>query len=401
MVADELALRLADDYVKPGSRVLDPFCGSGRLLAASDTAATRIGIDANPLAWLISTAKLANVDVEELRGFLLKLTEGSITHGPSLSFMTGRRVRWFSEEVEGQLSQLVHWVNRQCASESALYVIGSILSATARECSFARQSGWKLHRLSEFDRLVKRKDPWTVFRRRLAYCVLDLGGRKYRHGEFSVIRGVTGLANLEKASIGGKFDVVLTSPPYGDSRTTVQYGAASELCLSVVRHINGLDHLFAKGSEIDADCIGGRAAYIDSSLQERCLRDYWAGSAKNPAAGRVRRFLAAYDNTCRDISNVISPDGRAVFIVGRRSTGGFRVKLDDFTISTFEERGFTFERRFERHLRQKRSPKWINRYGRASDDVQSRGSVPTFDRDIVIVMRKLPKTTGSAPNTVR
>jgi site-specific DNA-methyltransferase (cytosine-N4-specific) len=52
----------------------------------------------------------------------------------------------------------------------------------------------------------------------------------------------------------GMFDHVLTSPPYGDSNTTVQYGAASGICLDVVTRISGLEAFFVAGSRIDSAC---------------------------------------------------------------------------------------------------------------------------------------------------
>src|SRR4051812_19828146 len=69
MVADELALRLASTYVRPGMRVLDPFCGTGRLLfAAARTEGTHcLGLDINPLACLVTDAKAANPTIARLR----------------------------------------------------------------------------------------------------------------------------------------------------------------------------------------------------------------------------------------------------------------------------------------------------------------------------------------------
>src|ERR1700730_13829986 len=59
MVADELALDLASEYIPTGGSILDPFCGSGRLLAAANCASVRVGVDSNPLAWLLTRAKLS------------------------------------------------------------------------------------------------------------------------------------------------------------------------------------------------------------------------------------------------------------------------------------------------------------------------------------------------------
>src|SRR5882672_3807097 len=98
MVADELALSLATRYVKPSDSVLDPFCGSGRLLvAAARFPGRRVGVDINPLACLLTRAKLANPDVAVLSEVLSKAQKIRKKVGSfrSIELREGRKVEWF------------------------------------------------------------------------------------------------------------------------------------------------------------------------------------------------------------------------------------------------------------------------------------------------------------------
>src|SRR5437870_12295862 len=59
-----LAGDVLDTYAKPGFFVLDPFCGSGTvMLKCQERGFNSLGFDINPLAVMISSAKLGASDL--------------------------------------------------------------------------------------------------------------------------------------------------------------------------------------------------------------------------------------------------------------------------------------------------------------------------------------------------
>jgi site-specific DNA-methyltransferase (cytosine-N4-specific) len=130
-------------------------------------------------------------------------------------------------------------------------------------------------------------------------------------------------------------------------------------------------------------------------LQNRAAESfkfYWAGSVRSPSYRRVATFLLDYRKVCAGIIEMLKPGGKAILVVGRRSTGGFRLKLDDFTVDELERGGLTLVKRYERVLQQKRFPRVINRFGRSSDEtIRSRGRLTT--------MRLIPSLL-SAPHSI-
>ncbi len=59
--------KIIEEWVPEGALVLDPFCGSGTtLIEATNLGHPCIGIDLNPLAVALSSAKIQNVDVEDV-----------------------------------------------------------------------------------------------------------------------------------------------------------------------------------------------------------------------------------------------------------------------------------------------------------------------------------------------
>lgn len=388
MVADELATSLARRFVPPNSRVLDPFCGTGRLLAAAKNADLCVGLDANPLACLLSEAKFSLASSEKIQRIREGLNKARSTESyGQVQFSLERKVQWFSNQTLRELGRIISWINRKRLARPELLVVAAALSATARQVSYARTSGWKLHRMSAEERAEFRPCAWSIFDKRLKYCAKQLAD------EISLPKATITCGNAKAllSSEHARFDVVLTSPPYGDSRTTVQYGAASSLCLAIVSRLKGLSRLAVRGGDIDGRCLGG----VDASKTELPLRNYWAGNADSKLGRMVTRFLSDYAIVCRHLANSLKVGGEAVFVVGRRSTGGFRLLLDQFTIDCFKARGFRLVAVEQRRLQNKRVPRSINRYGRSERRrLERRARTVTMDSEIIVVLRKM-KTARS------
>lgn len=389
MVADELAQALVDEHVHTGARVLDPFCGSGRLLAAAENASLRVGFDVNPLAWLLARAKLANASSGIVANVLGDLSRGrAYKDDTGIELPSDRKVEWFASDTWRELERIVAWINFLRLPDAERLVVTAALSATVREVSYARQMGWKLHRLDRASRERFRPCPWEKFGRRLRYCERELRRTRMTLGPTRVE-----LADLRSFALGPSaqnwstnFDVVLTSPPYGDSRTTVQYGAASALCLSVVAAVHGFEGLAASGGAIDASCLGGRST---ARMPVEGLTRYWAGSRDDRECRLVERFLADYGESCDAAAARLSSGGKAIFVVGRRTIGGHTLFLDQFTADRLGKSGMRLVSCAERPLNRKRLPRRINRFGRSADaGERARGVIPTMENEIILVCIK-------------
>jgi hypothetical protein len=109
----------------------------------------------------------------------------------------------------------------------------------------------------------------------------------------------------------------------------------------------------------------------------------------------VRAFLADYDDICESIALNLRPGGKAILVVGRRFTGGSRLKLDEFTAERFEARGVSLVSREMRDLQYKRVPRRINRFARSCSDAdRARGIVTTMNSEIILVLQKRTRLRG-------
>lgn len=389
MVADELALALTVAHVRTGMTVLDPFCGSGRLLAASaGVAGIRAGADINPLACLITRAKLAAADAKVI-DYVFKSSLTTATNPPCASPLDatlGRKVSWLSGGVAAELGQIIVWLNSLRLEEPELIVVGAALSAAARDASYARKGGWKLHRMGEDRRHEHKASAWTALSRRLKYCADELARLPRPACTPNILEADSKFLGTHPALAARTVDLVLTSPPYGDSRTTVQYGAASELCLEVVSKVGGLEEYAVAGRNVDALSLGGGDV---ATPDEHPAGTYWKGDTGSKEGRAVAKFLRGYADACDSISGLVKPGGMAVFVVGCRSTGGEPLLLDKFTADRMCENGFRLAAADCRTLRGKKMPSFVNRYGRSQTvSKRSEGAQATMSEEVILSFTK-------------
>jgi site-specific DNA-methyltransferase (cytosine-N4-specific) len=396
MIADELAADLAQQFTTPGMRVLDPFCGTGRtILAAAERGAECVGVDINPLATFLARAKSSNARISRLEKFIDGISDCGIgDHAESVKALEcGRKVRWFPKKSKLQLSALIDRINAAKLETRELLFVGAILSATAREVSFCRQDGWKLHRITQDLRKRFAPSAFDVFTRRFNSAVGELRITKHLSLRPRILSGDARFLSsaLRLAKEGKRFDVVITSPPYGDSRTTVQYGAMSGLCLGVLQHIDGFKFNPLQGGEIDARCLGGAALDRKRSQRSRgfCTSKYWNGGAKNSVRPVVERYLLDLDSSCNEISKSLKKDGIAIFVISRRLVGGWRLNLDRFLIESFLRKKLSFEGKTVRKIEGKLVPNFINKLGRNVKKAKLSDRVSTMREEQVLVFRRI------------
>ena len=196
-----------------------------------------VGCDINPLVRMIATSKVTpicltqfEIEINRLNDSLFEIEFGTakipdtpIPAIPNLDY-------WFSEEIKKHLAYLLCQVNK-VADEPIRNFMKVAFSETVREVSYTRTSTFKLHRIPS-DKLENfNPDVYGIFRKKLNRnrqgIISYLEKRKDVEATICNSNTVTGELPLPRP-LGG-YNLVITSPPYGDSQTTVAYGQFSRL----------------------------------------------------------------------------------------------------------------------------------------------------------------------------
>jgi DNA modification methylase len=341
LVVRELIKRFSLD----GMNILDPFMGSG-VVAGECLINGRnfIGYDINPLAVLISRVRTTPINTESL----LKTLENILTNyrNKEPQFVEFHNIHyWFEDKVIEDLSKLRQTLN-ELEDIHLKNFFNVVFSETVRRVSRTDFNEFKLLRKKSGN---NNSDVLKVFQE---VSIKNIGLLTSFYTKFPP-KKVT-LTLQEKNIINdisledNSIDLVITSPPYGDSKTTVAYGQFSRLSLRWLGFEEYVDRtsLGAKPKEITND--------LPSELLYKILEKIKDKDEKR--AKEVFSFYNDLHNSIQIISKKVKSNGNVCFVVGNRKVKGLQLPTDKISADFFENQGFEHIETIVREISSKRMP---------------------------------------------
>lgn len=353
MMIPQIAQRLIDKYGRVGAILFDPYCGSGTTLLEGMLAGmAAVGTDLNPLARLIARVKTRPLGIDEIDYEIARFhgagafAEATIPPVPNVDY-------WFSAETQRDLAAIRRYIDN-IHNEAVADVFRVAFSLTVRKVSWTRNSEFKLYRIPASQLAEHNPDSRAILGqaldnvRRALQALECVVGDEYEipaiH-EFNTVSGVPA-----KILAPQSVDLVVTSPPYGDSRTTVAYGQFSRLSSQWLG--------YADANRVDAILMGGGKLdqVAQFGLQE--LDDVIAGIAAldERRACEVVAFFADYRASIRQVATAVKSGGYACYVVGNRTVKGHTIPTAETTAAFFEENGFETAAICTRNIPNKRMP---------------------------------------------
>ena len=241
-------------------------------------------------------------------------------------------------------------------------------SLTVRKSSWQRGGSWKIHRVSQHDRVRLNFNPFEIFRdvctanaKRVEQLIsAKPTGRAYPLLEDSREvspnhRRIRGMARDKNINL------VVTSPPYGDHKTTVAYGQFS-------RHLgHWLDLPAKKVQDVDRVGLGGKSYNTEDDLGSptlNCTLDKIQKNdlrlTKNKKPCRVREVYAYFydlDQCLGQISQCLTGDkSHACFVVANRTVRRVVIPTNIILSELGRKYGFAVESVIPRTIPNKRMP---------------------------------------------
>ena len=383
MMIPQIARKLLKQYGVEDGWLLDPYCGTGTsLVEASLFGMHSVGCDINPLVRLIATAKSTPVCLSALDGTLSKLNkyifqiqyqESNLSTAPILNIPN--LTYWFSEEVINTLAHLRTAISH--VKDKALQnFILIAFSETVREVSYTRNGEFKLYRMPENKLKDFKPDVLGIFTKKLRRNREGLASylEKRKNVKVSVSTANTVEGELPNPRPPEGYDIVITSPPYGDSQTTVAYGQFSRLAAEWI----GLPN----ARKVDKIAMGGirsqetlRGSPVSSAVEKIRLID-------EKRAKEVSAFYIDLERSIRSIVHACSPHATICYVVGNRRVKGIVLPTDEFVVDAFRQHGFVHKTTIVRNIPNKRMPK-----KNSPSNIAGETSTTMHEENIVVCQR--------------
>jgi DNA modification methylase len=360
--------------------VLDPYVGAGTSMTASMRCGLNAtGQDINPLAVLVSKAKtdLSWSEEKLLESFdnvvILAKADKSLVVDVDFPNMK----KWFKLSVSRELSKLRRAIQRQ-PSKVIRQVLWVALAETIRITSNDRTSTYKLHARPKNEIQSRHLSSIEIFKDVARNYVVDL--TKYKEtlksesliengryvGEINILLSDTAKGiNSEK-----KFDLIITSPPYGDNLTTITYGQHAYLPLQWI-DLKDIDEnidsrILRSTQEIDRRSIGGKSATrdeVEKKIEELSVCSvslkHTFDLLKDKPIDRISKvvgffedFFIALDKIVESLAN----NGYMVWTVGNRRVNNIEIPNDQILVDALKIHNINLIHEETRVIHNKRMP---------------------------------------------
>ena len=343
----QIGIELFKELKIEKKKLLDPYCGTGSsaLAGAVSGFSEFYGFDINPLAVLIAKARYTKLNIKKLFNYRKTLEyavyyeEENILPPPitNIDF-------WFSKRAIKDLAVIRKSILEEIEDKKYQNLFWLAFSETVRFVSYTRNNEFKLYRMPEEKRKNFNPDVFDLYFKNLdktlsAYVEVYLPLLKQQKFHF-----------YNKAFIyeKNKYTAILTSPPYGDSRTTVAYGQFSALSNEWIG--------FPNSRKIDSLLMGGgkvKSLYNKGVLSEPVKK---INEVDTKRALEVSSFYRDLESSIKELSQAVTNKGFSIYVVGNRTVKNVTLPTDQFIAEQFEKNNFRHILTYERSISSKVMP---------------------------------------------
>lgn len=339
----------------------DPFMGSGTTLVEGlRNNLESTGVDLNPLAVLMSKVKTKKLSSKDLRTYLDNIYEGinrekkAISAGEiELEIPDFKNIDyWFKPYIIQDLQiikdQILKIDNREIREFFLLP-----FSSTVRYVSNTRNGEFKMYRMT-----AKKLETWhpDVIEKFKEYAEKNVYLNSILKTPQVKANPIFGSSQSIPQIKDNTFDLLITSPPYGDSKTTVAYGQFSRTSL---QWLDLKEYPADKVTKIDKTLLGG-------SLSDKQIKELPSetlnviikrlDSIDHKRALEVLQFYDDLFLVLKENIRVMKANSYQFWVTANRTVKGIVLPTDQIITEMYASLGVIKMAQYTRNIPNKRMP---------------------------------------------
>lgn len=357
--------------------LLDPFMGASNTLVTGMKLGMNVfGQDINPLSILLSQVKTTyyekNVLLDAEKRILSSITKD---RGRTIPIDFSNIDKWFPIEVQVDLAKIYKAISKE-TDLSIRRFFWVVMAEVIRLSSNDRTSTFKLHVRSQQEidaRSVSAINSFKAVSKRNIKGVVDylsvIAEKGFiKNGKYTRKASVEWADTSSEIKSKEQFNLLVTSPPYGDNQTTVTYGQFSYLPLqwipaSDIHSSISMDYLRST-MEIDYKSLGGtkktnieeieKKVFKKSPTLKKFINQF--NTEEKLKAQKVTRFVSDLDKCIDNMLTKMQDDSYLIWTIGNRNVNKQVVQNDLILTELMKSKGVNLFTDLDRDILSKRMP---------------------------------------------
>lgn len=375
-----LARQVIELYSKTDGLVCDPFMGSGTtLLEALLTGRAGVGVDINPVARLISQAKIRPLEP----ALLSRSVSGTLKLSERIDPITPEHKRidyWFTPATKLELGRLLAAIMAEPDEEIKTFLLCGF-SHILKNCSrWSMKSSKPL-----IDSKKAIPSATAVFKRHILYMSRrNTALWEYLTGQNIKPRPILAECGDARSLPGppGAVDLIVTSPPYV---TSYEY---SDLHQLTVLWLGWADNL----KKFRKQFIGtGQPAATGSELFSPLARQTVASleSRNRLAAKGVMAYFKSMQQCFTEWHTKLRSGGTACIVIGDTKFRGINIPNAEIFVDTMQHQGYRLERVIKRMIPMKTLPQTRDPQNGKFTSTRQKDLVQAYPHEFLVFMKKI------------
>jgi DNA modification methylase len=379
----QLVKKIIETYSLPGDVIGDVFAGCGTTLVESKAHGLKsIGVDINPVAHLITQAKIHPIDPKRLTEEIFFLEKELKHYADDFRYYSTLHERidyWFQPIEKNKIAYLYHVIDDIDQTDVRNFFLCG-LSNILKSSSRWLQTGTK----PQIDPGKEPVDPLIAFSKQVRKMqkkndefYAQLKKNNWLNVECEMLLSDARKTSIEAESVS----IIITSPPYVTSYEYADIHQLTGYWFNYFSHLPSFRKNFIgtfHSSNNDCNVHGSFASSIVERLSKRDRR----------LSKEVANYFNDMDGVIKEIKRVLKPSGLTCIVVGNTTMKGIRIKSAESFVETLIREKFSIVELIKRRINHKIMPTIRDRVSGKFTTMDSKNRQRIYPEEYIIIARK-------------